>query len=47
MEKYALDYSENIEVNGDVQNIRVRAAEKGLPVVLFLHGAPASATVTR
>ena len=40
MEKYALDYSENIEVNGDVQNIRVRAAEKGLPVVLFLHGGP-------
>lgn len=40
MSDYVLNYSENIEVNGDVQNIRVRAAKKGLPVVLFLHGGP-------
>lgn len=37
---YKIDYSENIEVNGDIQNIRVRASEKGLPPVLFLHGGP-------
>lgn len=40
MAEYELDYSEFIEVNGDRQNIRVRAAKKGLPVVLFLHGGP-------
>ena len=40
MEKYELDYSENIVVNDDVQNIRVRARRKGLPVILFLHGGP-------
>ncbi len=37
---YQLDYSENVEVNGSIQNIRVRAAKKGLPVILFLHGGP-------
>ena len=37
---YQLDYSENIEVNGSIQNIRVRATKKGLPVILFLHGGP-------
>ena len=40
MAAYTLDYEEFIEVNGDRQNIRVRAAEKGLPVILFLHGGP-------
>lgn len=40
MAEYELDYSEFIEVNDDRQNIRVRAAKKGLPVVLFLHGGP-------
>ena len=37
---YQLDYSENVEVNDSIQNIRVRAAKKGLPVILFLHGGP-------
>ena len=37
---YQLDYSENVEVNSSIQNIRVRAAKKGLPVILFLHGGP-------
>ena len=37
---YAIDYSEYIEINGDRQNIRVRAAREGLPVFLFLHGGP-------
>lgn len=37
---YQFDYSENVEVNGSIQNIRVRAAKKGLPVILFLHGGP-------
>lgn len=40
MATFEIDYSENIEVNGDIQNIRVRAAKKGLPPVLFLHGGP-------
>ena len=37
---YQLDYSENVEVNDSIQNIRVRAEKKGLPVILFLHGGP-------
>lgn len=37
---YAIDYSEYLEINGNRQNIRVRAAREGLPVLLFLHGGP-------
>ena len=37
---YLLDYETDVIVNGDRQNIRVRAAEEGLPVMLFLHGGP-------
>ena len=37
---YLLDYEAAVAVNGDTQNIRVRAAKEGLPVMLFLHGGP-------
>lgn len=37
---YAIDCSEYIEINGNRQNIRIRAAREGLPVLLFLHGGP-------
>ena len=37
---YLLDYEAAVTVNGDAQNIRVRAAKEGLPVMLFLHGGP-------
>ena len=37
---YEIDYSEFIEINDNRQNIRVRAARSGLPVLLFLHGGP-------
>ena len=37
---YAIDTEEFIEINGDRQNIRIRAAKEGLPVVLFVHGGP-------
>lgn len=35
-----IDHESNITVNGSTQNIRVRAAKEGLPVILFLHGGP-------
>lgn len=37
---YLLDYETSVVLNGDEQNIRVRAAKEGLPVMLFLHGGP-------
>lgn len=37
---YAVDYDEFVEINGNRQNIRVRAAKEGLPVILFIHGGP-------
>lgn len=40
MQNYLIDEQRTIEVNGDRQNIRIRAAERGLPVILFLHGGP-------
>ena len=40
MEKYLIDTSEFVSVRGDRQNIRIRAAKEGLPVLLFLHGGP-------
>ena len=40
MSQYTLDYSTDVVVNGSRQNIRVRAAREGLPVILFLHGGP-------
>ncbi len=40
MQKYAIDTSEFVSVRGDRQNIRIRAAKEGLPVILFLHGGP-------
>lgn len=40
MQKYAIDTCEFVTVRGDRQNIRVRAAKEGLPVILFLHGGP-------
>ena len=38
--EYAVDYEKFIDVNGDRQNIRVRAAREGLKPILFLHGGP-------
>ena len=37
---FAIDYCKDVNVNGNAQNIRVRAAKEGLPVILFLHGGP-------
>ena len=37
---YEIDREEFVEVNGDRQNIRIRATKKGLPVLLFVHGGP-------
>ena len=37
---YKIDHGEFIEVNGDRQSLRYRAAAEGLPVILFLHGGP-------
>lgn len=37
---YLIDLCEDIVLNGDRQNIRIRAAKDGLPVILFLHGGP-------
>ena len=37
---YEIDREEFVEVNGDRQNIRIRAAKKDLPVLLFVHGGP-------
>ena len=42
--KYEIDREEFVEVNGDRQNIRIRAAKKDLPVLLFV--APGCATDT-
>ena len=38
--EYAIDKSMDVVVNGDTQNIRIRAERKGLPVILFIHGGP-------
>ena len=38
--KYEIDKELLVELNGDRQNIRIRAAQKGLPVLLFIHGGP-------
>ena len=40
MSRYAVDVCEYVEINDDRQNIRIRAAKEGLPVILFLHGGP-------
>ena len=40
MERFAIDTCEEVILNGDRQNIRIRAAKEGLPVILFLHGGP-------
>lgn len=40
MRKYAADTCEDVVLNGSRQNIRIRAAKEGLPVILFLHGGP-------
>lgn len=37
---YKIDHGEFIEVNGDRQSLRYRAAAEGLPVIFFLHGGP-------
>ena len=37
---YAIDKSMTVELNGDAQNIRIRAAKDGLRPILFLHGGP-------
>ena len=38
--QFPVDFEENVVINGSKQNIRVRAAKEGLPVILFLHGGP-------
>ena len=38
--EYAIDKSMDVVVNGDTQNIRIRAEREGLPVILFIHGGP-------
>ena len=38
--EYAVDKSMDVVVNGDAQNIRIRAEREGLPVILFIHGGP-------
>lgn len=38
--EYAIDKSMDVVVNGDAQNIRIRAEREGLPVILFIHGGP-------
>ncbi|HIY97633.1 MAG TPA: alpha/beta hydrolase [Candidatus Borkfalkia excrementigallinarum] len=40
MKKYAVDVCEDVILNGNRQNIRIRASREGLPVILFLHGGP-------
>ena len=40
MEDYAIDRCETVVVNGDRQNIRIRARREGSPVILFIHGGP-------
>lgn len=40
MDKYQIDTSEWVEVNGDLQNIRIRTQNIENPVLLFLHGGP-------
>lgn len=40
MKKYAVDICRDIDINGDRQNIRIRAAREGLPPILFIHGGP-------
>ena len=37
---YAIDVCEDVLLDGDRQNIRIRAAAEGLPVLLFIHGGP-------
>ncbi len=37
---YAIDKSMTVILNGDAQNIRIRAAKEGLRPILFLHGGP-------
>lgn len=37
---YAIDSCTDVIVNGDRQNIRIRAEREGLPVILFIHGGP-------
>ena len=40
MQPYALDFAEDVEINGSRQNIRIRSRSLALPALLFLHGGP-------
>ena len=40
MSQYAIDLNYRIDVNGDMQNIRVLSADENNPVILFVHGGP-------
>lgn len=37
---YAIDKRMTVILNGDAQDIRIRAAKEGLRPILFLHGGP-------
>ena len=40
MNDFAIDLSENVEINGSVQNIRIRTRSLAYPAMLFIHGGP-------
>lgn len=40
MSAFAIDLSENVEINSCIQNIRIRTRSLSYPVLLFLHGGP-------
>lgn len=40
MSEYMIDICEDVIINGDKQNLRMRAKKEGLMPILFLHGGP-------